>query len=272
MNKYYFLFAVLLCFSGQIFAQKKAIKGFVYEDEYRTPMPEVFVYSTSGAKTVSDSLGYFTIPVRSDKDSIFFSYKTRTTHKFPIDTIADSNNFEVAIHLNVLTRKNPPPGYLPDVVVYSSDYRMDSLRNRQEYADIFNFRKPGIEDIASVPKIGNVPIPLGVYFDVNAIAEGLQFRKNKRRENYRDFAIWLEQEKYIDYRFNKRLIGNITNLKDDKLDEFRKNYRPEFITLVAMNDVELGVYIKKSFEDYNTQKTPATFIQKLRDGGIIISN
>ena len=270
LNRYYFF--LLFIFLGSVnfsFAQQK-IKGYVYEDEYRTPMPDVFVYSTSGEKSISDSMGYFSIPVRSSKDSIFFSYKTRTTHKFSVDTIADPDNFEIAIHLNVLTRKNPPPGYLPDVTVYSSNYRMDSIRNREEYAEIFNFKKPGIEDIASVPKIGNIPIPVGVYFDVNAIAEGLQFRKNKRRENYRDFALWLEQEKYIDYRFNKRLIGNITNLKEDKLDNFLKTYRPEFLTLVAMSDVELGVYIKKCLKNFNEKNTPNTFIEKLRSGGIIL--
>lgn len=271
MKKYYFFILLLLIFTTTAYAQK-SISGFVYEDAFRTPLPDVSVFTTSGNTSYTDSFGHFTIPVSGNKDSIYFRYKTRNSKIFPVDTIINPENFEIAIHLNILAKRKNPPGYLPDITVYSKDYRLDSIQNRRDYAAIFNYKKPSLEDIASVPKIGNIPIPVGVYFDVNTLAESFQFRKNKRKEHYRDFAVWLEQEKYIDYRFNKRAVANLTNLSGNDLDVFVKKYRPDFTTLLYMSDVELGVYIKKCLSHFSSKNAAPTFREKLKQGIFLEDN
>ena len=54
-----------------------------------------------------------------------------------------------------------------------------------------------------------------------------------------------EQDKYVDYRFNKTLVRRITGLQKPALDIFMRQYRPsyEFIRNCE-NDYEFYKYIK----------------------------
>jgi hypothetical protein len=54
----------------------------------------------------------------------------------------------------------------------------------------------------------------------------------------------------VDYRFTPQIVESITGLEGDKLGDFMRQYRPGYYFILNSNDYELGVYIKKSFEQY----------------------
>ena len=54
-----------------------------------------------------------------------------------------------------------------------------------------------------------------------------------------------EQNRYIDYRFNKAIVQRLTALKEGALlDEFMQLYRPEYELLTQILDIELYMYIQ----------------------------
>ena len=63
-----------------------------------------------------------------------------------------------------------------------------------------------------------------------------------------------EQEKYVQYRFTKRFVIKLTHLEGEELDRFMIFCRPSYEVLGLLNDLELGYYIQKKFEEF--KKTP----------------
>ena len=52
-----------------------------------------------------------------------------------------------------------------------------------------------------------------------------------------------EQDKYIDFRYNKGIVKKLTGLKSPALDSFMVKYRPDYYFVQARNDLELYQYI-----------------------------
>jgi hypothetical protein len=174
-------------------------------------------------------MGRYAIYVR-ETDSVWFSYLNKPTIKFPIAMIANTEQFEIALHV--------PVTELKEVQVLPRNYKMDSLQNRREYAKIFNYQKPGLE--ISSPASG----ALGVGLDLTQLIQVFQFRKNRRMLALQQRLIQEEQDKYIDYRFTKVLIRKITGLEEPEISIYSRDFRPSYEWLTASTDYELAEYIK----------------------------
>ncbi|MGH2565283.1 MAG: carboxypeptidase-like regulatory domain-containing protein, partial [Ginsengibacter sp.] len=129
-----------ILFSGIIISNASAqqvytIRGVVYDSSRTYPLPGVSVLSSSGRGTSTNSSGYYEINV-PEKDSIWFSYLNKPTVKFPVLKIRTPLQFDIAIDINIPV--------LREVKIRPPDYRLDSIRNREEYAKIFDFQKPKI--------------------------------------------------------------------------------------------------------------------------------
>jgi hypothetical protein len=59
-----------------------------------------------------------------------------------------------------------------------------------------------------------------------------------------------EQEKYVQYRFTKRFVIKLTRLEGEELDRFMNFCKPSYEVLGLLNDLELGYYIQKKFEEF----------------------
>lgn len=234
--------------SASTFAQQKkqsfvTISGTVYDISARLPIEAVAVLSSRGNGTLTDSLGRYSITVRKT-DSIWFSMLGKTTNKFPVDTIANTDQFNIMIHLKV--------GDLPDVKVRSKNYHFDSLENRREYAKYFNFKKPGLA--LSSNKTYN-PGGVSVGLDLQEIVNMFRFKRNRSLAALQKRLVQQEQDKYIDYRFNKAFVRKLTKLQQPEIDSFMNKYRPDYELLKTFNDLEFGYYIEKCFEQYKLVKT-----------------
>jgi hypothetical protein len=227
----------------KVSAQRVTISGTVFDISARRPLEAVGVISSSGRGTLTDSLGKYTITVQA-KDSIWFTLIGKTTMKYPVDTISNLDNFNIMIHVR--------SAELPEVKVRNSYYKLDSIQNRQDYAKVFNFRKPTLGLSRSAP--GYNPGGLTVGFDLDEIINMFRTKRNRSILNLQKRLLDEEQEKYVNRRFSKAFVRKLTKLESPELDSFMLRFRPDYAIMTLLNDLELGYYIQQNFIQYQSQR------------------
>lgn len=224
---------LLLLFSFGIKASSFAqltVSGTVFDSSRKNYVEHVKVQSTGGATTQTDSMGHYRITV-SEKDSLSFIYQDKSTQKFAVKDIASPGQFDISLRVRV------KGGYttLKEVMIFARSYKQDSLENRETYGDVFSFRKPTIR--TSVSPSGAVGA------DVNELINMFRFKRNRQLKAFQARLEQQEQDKYIDYRFNKKFVGRITQLKGAELDTFMVRYRPNFEFASMADEVTFNKYI-----------------------------
>ena len=227
--------------------QRWELRGTVYDKSQRNIIDGVTVQTTSGRGTATDSLGRYRIVV-SSTDSVYFSYQNRMTGKYPVADFEDPTQFNMSIHINVFA--------LPNVTVRARNYRMDSLSNRQDYAKYFNYSKPNPLNTINVG-------PTGVGMDPNAIINMFRFKRNRQLQLLQKHLLADEQTRYVDHRFNKNFVKELTNLQGDQLTMFMKKYRPPYDFVVLTNNLELGYYIQQCYRKDKGQLPQGLLIYSL---------
>jgi hypothetical protein len=231
-----------VCFSAEVNAQMITVNGTVYDQTGRRPIEAVAVFSTSGRGAITDSLGNYSITVPR-KDSIWFSLIGKSTMKYAVDTMFNTNSFNVMIHVYATQ--------LPEVRVRNNYYKLDSVQNRIDNAKAFNFRKPSLRT-SSNPNYN--PGGLTAGFDLNAIINMFRTKYNRNMGFLQKRLLEQEQDGYINRRFSKLFVRKLTKLESPQLEEFMKLYRPDYELLTVLNDLELGKYIQEAFELYKAER------------------
>lgn len=234
---------MLVCFSGSVYAQNVIVSGTVYDISARRPLEAVAVLSTSGKGAITDSMGRYSILVPK-KDSLWFSLIGKSTMKYPVDTIENMDNFNVMIHVYA--------AQLPEVRVRNNYYKLDSVQNRQEYAKYFNFKKPTLR-LSTNPNYN--PGGLTAGFDLDEIINMFRTRRNRNMAFLQKRLLDEEQGKYVDRRFSKAFVRKITKLSSPELDVFMDKYRPSYNMVTLLNELELGYYTQKCYEQYQAEKS-----------------
>lgn len=216
----------------------------VYDHYSKQPLQAVTVYASNGNFALCDSAGRYSILLQ-EKDSVWFSYLFKQTIKYPVDTIADLNNFEIALYVDA--------AWLPEVKVRNKNYYLDSLNNRRDYARIFDFKKPGL-GFSTAPPSAYVPSALTAGIDLVEFINMFRFRRNRQILDMQERLLWEEREKYVDHRYNKLFVRRLTGLEMPALDTFMNLYRPDYYMLLEWNDIDLGSYIEKCYQNYLYRK------------------
>lgn len=239
MFRILYIIFILLC-AQESSAQNIRLNGVVYDHYSKQPLQAVTVYATNGNFTLCDSAGRYSILLQ-EKDSVWFSYLFKQTIKYPVDTIADLNNFEIALYVDA--------AWLPEVKVRNKNYYLDSLNNRRDYAKIFDFKKPGLS-FHTAPPSAYVPGAVTAGIDLVEFINMFRFRRNRQIVDMQERLLWEEREKYVDHRFNKLFVRRLTGLEMPALDTFMNLYRPDYYTLLDWNEIDLGSYIEKCYQNY----------------------
>lgn len=226
-------------------SQAQKLHGTVYDFFSKRPLESVTVQTSSGMNTITDSLGKFTITV-SKNDSVWFTFLSKRTLQYPVDTIANLSNFEIALYVEA--------AWLPAVKVHSSNYTLDSLQNRIEYAKVFNFRKPGLKFTSQSPS-SYVPGSFTAGIDLDELINAFRFRRNRQLQTMQERLIEQEHEKYVNHRYTKYLVQNLTSLSGAALDSFIAVSKPSYELLITMNDIELGYYIQQIYKVYQSNSS-----------------
>lgn len=220
---------VLLILSQPVSAQIE-VSGNVFDNSKLYTVPYVGVYSTSGASDVTDSAGAYHLKV-APTDSIYFTYGGKSTMKFPVKDIKSYNSFDISLHAKVEHKYK----LLNPVTVFTDNYTLDSLENREKYAKIFGDDRP---------RINSTYDPGGTAgLDLDGLIGAFQFRKNKQQKAFRNRLLEEEQEKYIDYRFSSQTITRITGLKGDSLIAYKIKYRPDYYFVANSTLAQFYQYI-----------------------------
>lgn len=230
MNRVLTYCIFLLVITPSLHAQSFLIKGVVYDSSRNYPLEAVSILSTAGGGTVTNAEGYYEIRV-TDRDSIWFSYLNKPTVKFPVVKITNPFQFDISLQVSVPVLK--------EVKVFPRNYKLDSIRNRQDYAKVFNYQRPGLKIVT--PQYG-----AGVGLDLDELINVFRFRRNKSMLGFQQRLLLEEQEKFIDYRFNKALVRRLTLLEGSELERFMQTFRPSYLFTKLAGDYEFRLYIKQS--------------------------
>ena len=233
------IFICLLMFWSSVTRSQITISGTVLDSGRVNYVENVRVVSTGGLFALTDSLGRYTILVM-ESDSISFYYKNKPTQKFPVKQIADPAKFDISLHVPVKGKYH----VMNEVVVFSKTHKQDSLENRETYADVFNYKKPGLS--TSITPGGMVGA------DLDELINIFRFRRNKRLKSFQQRLETEEQEKYIDYRFSRVFVKRITGLTGPALDSFMVWYRPDYMFTKYSDEITFNEYILKAY--YQFQK------------------
>ena len=224
------------------------VSGTVYDNSKINYVENVRVVSTRGLFTMTDSMGRYSLIV-NENDSLLFFYNNKPTQKFAVKIISDPGHFDISLRINVRSKY----ALLKEVVVFSKSYRQDSLEDRQAYADVYDYTKPGLKSSVSA---GGIP---GA--DLDELINVFRFRRNKRLKAFQLRLETQEQEKYVNYRFNKLTVRRITGLKDPLLDTFLTWYRPDYEFTRNSDEMLFNQYVLNAF--YQFQKLiPASAAKK----------
>jgi len=126
------------------------------------------------------------------------------------------------------------------------DFYQDSLRNR-------NYWKKEL-DFPLVTGWRAIQSPFSAMSKLNQ--QMILFQKEYR---------WLEEMKYVDSRFNKKLIQNITGLTADSVASYMQIYRPSYEFARNLKDYEMLSYIRQTAEIWRRKMRSRTSTS--RSGG-----
>ena len=223
------LFSLVLLFVFPAKAQI-IIKGQVFDISKINPVENVKIYLNDSLVGLTDSLGRYQLPLHSS-DSFYFEYQDKPTQKFTLSQVTYPLKLDISLRVSVPSKYSS----LKEVTVYAKSYKQDSLENRREYADIFDYRKPGFST--------NVGPDGAVGADVNELINIFRFKRNKRLKKFQQRLEITEQEKYINFKFNKLLVKRTINLEPPLLDTFMLWYRPSYEFVASTSEVQLTQYI-----------------------------
>lgn len=238
-----FLLVILICGRAVTGYSQYKIRGTVYDSTRNYPLELVTVMSSSGRGTVTNNMGEYEIEV-TEKDSIWFSYLNKPTIKFPVLKILNPFGFDISLQVNVPE--------LREVKIRPRNYRQDSIQNREDYAKVFNFQRPGLSSVT--PQYG-----AAAGFDLNEIINVFRFRRNRNMLSFQKRLLLQEQEKFIDHRFSKALVRRLTALEEPELDSFMLVFRPPYFFTLGAGDYDFQKYIKDSHNRYKRGLPPLVF-------------
>lgn len=209
-------------------------------------MPGVSVMSSSGKGTSTNNEGRYEIDV-NENDSVWFSYLGRPTMKYPVVKMNDPLHFDISVQVSIPVLK--------EVKIRPPNYKLDSIRNREDYASIFNYQKPKLKTVT--PQYG-----AGVGFDLDEIINMFRFRRNKSMAAFQKRLLQDERDKFIDHRFSKGLVIRLTRLSGNELDSFMRVFRPSYQFTLLTSDYDFQKYIKDSFTRYKLGLPPVILFKE----------
>lgn len=226
------------CFCFNTLMAQNTISGTVFDSSRINYVPGVTVINNEGQFAITDSLGRYSIPV-TERDSLVFVFNGKSTVKFPIFNVQDPSHFDIALHMPYKGKFK----VMKEVVVHTKTYREDSIENRETYARIFNYQKPSLQ--TSIDPSSNM-----VGADLDEIINMFRFRRNKTMKQFQLRLEAEEQEKYVNYRFNKILVKRITHLEGEQLEIFMLRYRPSYEFASNAGELAFNQYILNCYYGY----------------------
>ncbi|WP_316832470.1 hypothetical protein [Pedobacter aquatilis] len=241
-----FFFFLLIIVSTKIYAQQ--INGVVLDYSSKLPVENVIVtYGTQAF--ITSSTGKFTLTKNGITDTVLLKklgYENYTLN-------LNSSFKDVTIYLKQSAID------LNDVLILSKrDYLADSLKMRNDFANVFAYKAPTIKDVVvekgwRYPTFGSnlVSNSTSSVVSLDVLKTIGLFTKNKSSlSKLQKVQLKEEESNYINHRFDAEKITSITGLEGDSLQRFIQKYRPSGTEIRKMNDYQILMYVKKSYNEF----------------------
>jgi hypothetical protein len=162
---------------------------------------------------------------------------------------------------------------LAPVNVHTNTYKADSIRNRAEYENTFDYKRKKINMgdnkwdrsiVVMGKKVALTPQDKLSLLDINSLATHIHSKKNNQKRTLQKRLIQQEQENYVYQIFTPALVERFSNMhNDDSLHLFIARYAPPYDQIQTMNELDLGSYILTNMKLFR-QQLPAkdTLIHK----------
>jgi hypothetical protein len=247
MRGLFTLIFALLFLSSQ--AQQFMLSGTVLDSSRKFILPTVKVTSTAGGVTYTDSAGAYHLLV-SSKDSVNFTYRGKATMWYPVNSVKNTQAFDISLQVTLYD------GYktLREVILIGKSYRQDSLENRQKYGKILDASRGGLR----INSGGNSTYG-GAGLDPNEIINLFRFRRNRNLKKLQNRILQEEADKFVDYRFNKQLVSQITGFQGSNLERFMKIWRPDYEFTAMTTELEFNTWILEASRAYTRGEMPWIF-------------
>jgi hypothetical protein len=234
-------FSLLFCFAFSTigFAQQQLAGRTVKRGGTEIVIGVNVINRTHIKSNISDMGGNYKIPAFPG-DTIIFSSAGYQPDTLIVRSYMFAESWIVDLSPNIVA--------LPYVQVEEeSNYRIDSLRRRDEYRFLLDKKHP--VKLMNEKRPGDGPgfsfSPLGYYSKAE---------KNKRRLKRR-----LQQEEedyYIDYKFPPARVAQLTRLKGDSLQLFLRLYRPSYAFCRKANSGDILLYINDKLRLFRKPALP----------------
>ena len=239
------IFLSICCLRGQA----QTVTGKLIDKTTKQPLSYIFVTASSGSAFTKDD-GTFSLNITNFADTIRIKTMGYKAYKFPASRWG---NFTKIIELE------PRPLLLNEVNISAKrNYLKDSLNTRKQFAKEFAYTGPHLKDVLR-PTASNVPFAF-VTLDVGMLV-GLLTKKKSPGYKLKQELLRDEQEKHVSQRFNKSMVGRVSQLKGDSLEFFMSSCRPTPAMLDKLSDYQLILYIKDNLKTFKTEKGKATELQ-----------
>ena len=223
---------LLLCCSTLL---GQSLKGLVVDGETLLPMPRVEVRNiNSGQSALTNTSGYFNLPMRQGDKVTFFFTGYHTVEQFPEP--GDSLHIEllrISVHLPVY------------IVRQQTQFEKDSTEMAERY-------KTEIDRRPTIPKVY-----FGTGVGVDGLISSLAEKFNKNYKDNKKFRAAYKndvEQKFIDTRYRPELVTSLTGLKGDSLIMFM-NYHPmDYLFARVATDLEIKAWIRSTYKDYIKNK------------------
>lgn len=209
-------------------AYAQTIQGEVLNMDDKRALTEVTitnVFNNKGA--ASDTAGKFVIP--ADKGELL-EFK-KDGYKTVRVRIPQSY---VPVYFKIIMEKGSPN---VEQLYAANDWKTDSFRTHELYAKEIDYPK-----MSAVDKMQH---PFDAMSKHNREIWGFQ----------KDFDA-TEKEKYVNYKFNPKLISNLTGLQGDSLQAYIRRYKPSYQMVRSLDEYSLYSYIRSTAYRFRHRFSP----------------
>lgn len=231
------LFILILSLFAEKNLAQGIVSGKVYESVNQLPVEGVSIRNkNTGGGELSDRSGFYSVNA-SAGDSIEVYILGYKRFKFKVTGSASDAKKNVYLTIEKFN--------LPEVEVLARrNITRDSLNNRRENAALFAYRRRSVGKAI-----------LGSFFNpVSSLQSLVDMGKNRRLKHFQAHLVAEERDNYIDSRFTRENVEDITGLKGKELEDFISVNKPSFEFTQNAKEYDMLVYIKEKFAAYTAQK------------------
>lgn len=228
-----------------LLAQEIEVSGQIIDQETKEAVPFVHIINATKNKgTVSNTEGRFW--VRMDKtDTLQFSAIGFETYAFMLQPDVTSDKIDVSIELNTSTMELAPVkvfAFRNEQALKRALIEMDAPLEEQE-----KFTIPGLSSskIRTVEGGG-----MGIGGPLTMIANVFS-KEEKEKKLLKQYEKAYDFQKVLASKYNETVVMEITNIPEDKVEDFMKFCVLEDAFIYRATEYELAVVLNQCLLDFN---------------------